>query len=199
MRVRGSRGSAHTSTGNRRSTSRVTAPCAISSGKAVFDFNYDFPGSVTIAGLQSTRKKTNGSVVIARARVVHRRGRGRERDRASHERHAASVRQAILDKPPAYVNLHTSVYPNGAMRDRRGGSRCRKLGRLSSFPGRAAGTQYAGRVVGPLARVPARAQRCRTSSRSSITCHRRVRDVGVSRQFYERDRLVGREVAGGDG
>ena len=39
---------------------------AITSGKAVFYFNYDFPGSVTIAGLHVHQgaKKTNGSIVI---------------------------------------------------------------------------------------------------------------------------------------
>jgi hypothetical protein len=38
-----------------------------------------------------------------------------------------TVLQAILDKPrDYYVNLHTSVYPNGAMRDQLETSKKRK-------------------------------------------------------------------------
>ena len=102
---------------------------AITSGKAVFYFNYDFPGSVTIAGLHVHQgaKKTNGSIVIDSGLASFTDADGDGNATAIVTSVTPAVLQAILDKPrDYYVNLHTSVNPNGAMRDQLETSKKRK-------------------------------------------------------------------------
>jgi CHRD domain len=102
---------------------------AITSGEAVFYFNYDFPGSVTIVGLHvhQAPKKTNGSIVIDSGVASFTDADGDGNVTAIVAGVSPTVLQAILDKPrDYYVNLHTSVNPNGAMRDQLETSKKRK-------------------------------------------------------------------------
>ena len=102
---------------------------AITSGKAVFYFNYDFPGSVTIAGLHVHlgAKKTNGSIVIDSGIASFTDADGDGNVTAIVPSVTPTLLQAILDKPrDYYVNLHTSVNANGAMRDQLETSKKRK-------------------------------------------------------------------------
>ena len=102
---------------------------AITSGEAVFYFNYDFPGSVTITGLHVHlgAKKTNGSIVIDSGIASFTDADGDGNVTAIVTGVSPTLLQAILDKPrDYYVNLHTSVNPNGAMRDQLETSKKRK-------------------------------------------------------------------------
>ena len=93
---------------------------AITSGEAVFYFNYDFPGSVTIVGLHVHQgaKKTNGSIVIDSGIASFTDADGDGNVTAVVTGVSPTLLQAILDKPrDYYVNLHTSVNPTGAIRD----------------------------------------------------------------------------------
>jgi len=102
---------------------------AITSGEAVFYFNYDFPGSVTISGLHvhQAPKKTNGSIVIDSGIASFTDDDGDGNVTAIVTGVSPTLLQAILDKPrDYYVNLHTSVNPTGAMRDQLETSKKRK-------------------------------------------------------------------------
>jgi hypothetical protein len=102
---------------------------AITSGEAVFYFNYDFPGSVTISGLHVHQgaKRTNGSIVIDSGIASFTDEDGDGNVTAIVTGVSPALLQAILDKPrDYYVNLHTSVNTNGAMRDQLETSKKRK-------------------------------------------------------------------------
>lgn len=93
---------------------------AITSGEAVFYFNYDFPGSVTVTGLHVHQgaKKTNGPIVVDSGVASFTDADGDGNVTAVVASVSPAVLQAILDKPrDYYVNLHTSVNPSGAIRD----------------------------------------------------------------------------------
>jgi hypothetical protein len=92
---------------------------AITSGEAIFYFNYTFPGSVTITGLHVHRgvKWTNGPIVISSNVASFTDADGVGNITAVVTGTPAATLQAILDDPRAYyVNLHTSVNPGGAIR-----------------------------------------------------------------------------------
>jgi hypothetical protein len=96
-----------------------SAAGAITSGEVIFSFNYAFPGSVTITGLHIHQgaKGTNGAIVVnsGLAPFTDADGHGNVTLTAAG---APATLQAILDHPRAYyANLHTSVYPNGALRE----------------------------------------------------------------------------------
>jgi hypothetical protein len=102
---------------------------AITSGEAVFYFNYDFPGSVTIVGLHvhQAPRKANGSIVIDSGIASFTDADGDGNVTAIVTGVSPTLLQAILDKPrDYYVNLHTSVNTNGAMRDQLETSKKRK-------------------------------------------------------------------------
>ena len=93
---------------------------AITSGEVIFYFNYSFPGSVNITGLHihQASKGTNGPIVVSSniASFTDADGSGNVTTVVSGT--SPATLQAILDNPrDYYVNLHTSVYPNGAMRE----------------------------------------------------------------------------------
>ncbi len=93
---------------------------AITSGDVVFYFNYDFPGSVTITGLHVHlgKKGTNGAIVVDSGVASFTDADGDGNVTAVVTSASPATLQAILDKPrDYYANLHTSVYPGGALRD----------------------------------------------------------------------------------
>ena len=92
---------------------------AITAGEVVFYVNYSFPGSVTITGLHVHvgAKGTNGDVVINSgvASIPDADGVGNVTTVVPSV--APETLQAILDNPRGYyVNLHTSVHDDGAVR-----------------------------------------------------------------------------------
>jgi hypothetical protein len=102
---------------------------AITSGDVVFYFNYDFPSSVTINGLHvhQGKKGTNGPIVVDSGVASFTDADGGGNVTAVVTNASPATLQAILDKPrDYYVNLHTSVNTNGAMRDQLGTSNRRK-------------------------------------------------------------------------
>jgi hypothetical protein len=102
---------------------------AITSGEAVFYFNYDFPGSVTITGLHvhQAAKGTNGPIVVDSGVASFTDADGDGNVTAVVTGVSPTVLQAILATPRNYyVNLHTSVNPGGALRDQLETSRKKK-------------------------------------------------------------------------
>ncbi len=93
---------------------------AITSGEAVFYFNYDFPGSVTIIGLHvhQAAKGANGPIVVDSGTASFTDADGDGNVTAVVTGVSPTLLQAILARPQDYyVNLHTSVNPAGAIRD----------------------------------------------------------------------------------
>jgi hypothetical protein len=93
---------------------------AITSGEAVFYFNYDFPGAVTVTGLHVHQgaKKANGAIVVDSGVAAFTDADGDGNVTAVVSSVSPTLLQAILAKPKDYyVNLHTSVNPSGAIRD----------------------------------------------------------------------------------
>ena len=94
---------------------------AITSGEVIFYFNYWFAGgAVTITGLHVHQgaKGTNGPVLISSGVAPFTDGDGQGNITTVVTGTSPTVLQAILDKPrDYYVNLHTSVNPDGALRD----------------------------------------------------------------------------------
>lgn len=102
---------------------------AITSGEAIFYFNYDFPGSVTITGLHVHQgaKGVNGPIVIDSGVASFTDADGDGNVTAVVTGVSPTLLQAILDAPRGYyVNLHTSVNPGGALRDQLETSKKRK-------------------------------------------------------------------------
>jgi len=92
----------------------------ITEGEVVFYVNYRFSGPVTITGLHIHvgAKGTNGPVVVNSGVTSFGEPDGRGNITTVVTGVAPALLQAILDNPRGYyVNLHTSVYPNGAMRE----------------------------------------------------------------------------------
>jgi hypothetical protein len=92
----------------------------ITSGNVVFYFNYDFPGAVTITGLHvhQAPKHVNGAIVISSgvSSIIDADGEGNVTAVVTGV--LPSLLQSILSNPKAfYVNLHTTTYPGGSMRD----------------------------------------------------------------------------------
>ena len=86
----------------------------------IFYFNYSFPGSVNITGLHihQAAKGTNGPIVVSSNVASFADADGSGNVTAVVAGTLPATLQAILDNPRNYyVNLHTSVYPNGAMRE----------------------------------------------------------------------------------
>lgn len=93
---------------------------AITAGEVIFYFNYSFPGSVNITGLHihQAAKGTNGPIVVSSNVASFTDADGSGNVTAVVAGTSPTTLQAILDNPRNYyVNLHTSVYPNGAMRE----------------------------------------------------------------------------------
>ena len=93
---------------------------AITSGEVIFYVNYDFPGSVDITGLHvhQERKGKNGAVVINSGVTTFSDADGDGNITTVVAGVAPALLQAILNSPrDYYVNLHTTVYPGGALRD----------------------------------------------------------------------------------
>jgi CHRD domain-containing protein len=93
---------------------------AITSGEAVFYFNYKFPGSVNITGLHVHKgaKGTNGDIVIDSGVAAFTDSDGAGNVTTVVTGVSPTLLQAILDKPrDYYANLHTSVNLGGALRD----------------------------------------------------------------------------------
>ena len=98
---------------------------AITSGEVIFYFNYSFPAAatppaVTITGLHIHQgaKGTNGAIVVSSGvvSIVDADGKGNVTTVVTGT--APATLQAILDNPRGYyVNLHTSVNANGALRE----------------------------------------------------------------------------------
>jgi CHRD domain len=102
---------------------------AITSGEAVFYFNYDFPGSVTVSGLHVHQgaRGTNGPIVIDSGVASFTDEDGDGNVTAVVTGVSPTLLQAILADPRAYyANLHTSVNPGGALRDQLETSKKRK-------------------------------------------------------------------------
>ncbi len=102
---------------------------AITSGEAVFYFNYDFPGSVTITGLHvhQAPRGENGSIVIDSGVASFTDADGDGNVTAVVTGVSPTLLQAILATPRNYyVNLHTSVNTGGAARDQLETSRKKK-------------------------------------------------------------------------
>jgi hypothetical protein len=102
---------------------------AITSGEVVFYVNYDFPGSVTITGLHvhQAKKGVNGPIVVDSGVASFTDEDGDGNVTAVVSGVSPATLQAILAMPRGYyVNLHTSVYPAGALRDQLGTSGKRK-------------------------------------------------------------------------
>ncbi len=93
---------------------------AITSGDVVFYVNYDFPGSVTFAGLHvhQAAKGANGPIVVDSGLAGFTDADGDGNVTAVVTGVSPTLLQAILNRPrDYYVNFHTSVNPTGAMRD----------------------------------------------------------------------------------
>jgi CHRD domain len=92
---------------------------AITSGEVIFSFNYTFPGSVTITGLHvhQAAKGVNGPITVSSNVAMFTDADGSGNITAVVTGTAPATLQAILDNPRKYyVNLHTSVNPDGALR-----------------------------------------------------------------------------------
>jgi CHRD domain len=94
----------------------------ITSGEVIFYFNYSFPGAVSITGLhihvgaKGTAPPNN--IVVSSNIASFTDADGQGNITAVVTGTAPATLQAIVDNPRNYyVNLHTSVYPNGAMRE----------------------------------------------------------------------------------
>lgn len=93
---------------------------AITSGEVIFYFNYGFPGSVNITGLHVHQgaKGANGPVVVDSGVGAFTDADGQGNVTTVVAGAAPATLQAILDNPRGYyVNLHTSVNPDGALRE----------------------------------------------------------------------------------
>jgi len=93
---------------------------AITSGEVVFYVNYDFPGPVLITGLHVHQgaKGVNGPIVVNSGVASFADADGEGNVTMVVTSVAPATLQAILSSPrDYYANLHTSVYPAGAMRD----------------------------------------------------------------------------------
>ena len=93
---------------------------AITSGEVIFYFNYAFPATVTITGLHIHQgaKGTNGSIVVNSGVVSIADADGKGNVTTVVTGTAPATLQAILDNPRRYyVNLHTSVNLDGALRE----------------------------------------------------------------------------------
>ena len=93
---------------------------AITSGEVIFYFNYKFPGSVTITGLHIHQgaKRVAGPIVVSSGVASFTDADGQGNVTAVVTGTSPATLQAILDHPrDYYVNLHTSVNSNGALRE----------------------------------------------------------------------------------
>jgi hypothetical protein len=93
---------------------------AITSGEVVFYFNYRFPASVQVTGLHIHRanKGINGPIVVDSGVASFTDADGEGNVTTVVTGVAPATLQAILDAPRAYyANLHTSVHPDGALRE----------------------------------------------------------------------------------
>ena len=92
----------------------------ITSGEVIFYFNYSFPSSVNITGLHihQAAKGTNGPIVVSSNVASFTDADGQGNITAVVTGTTPATLQAILDNPRNYyVNLHTSVNSDGAMRE----------------------------------------------------------------------------------
>jgi hypothetical protein len=95
---------------------------AITAGDVIFSFNYAFSGPATVTGLHihQAAKGVNGPIVVGAALSAN---DAADTDGVGNITSVVTgtspaTLQAILDDSRNYyVNLHTSVYPNGAMRE----------------------------------------------------------------------------------
>jgi hypothetical protein len=97
-----------------------SAAGTITSGEVIFYFNYSFPSSVNITGLHihQAAKGTNGAIVVSSNIAPFTDADGHGNVTALVSGTSPATLQAILDNPRNYyVNLHTSVNPDGAMRE----------------------------------------------------------------------------------
>lgn len=93
---------------------------AITSGEVVFYFNYDFSHAVTITGLHihQGQRGTNGPIVVDSGTAAFTDADGDGNVTTVVTGVSPATLQAILTSPKGYyANLHTSVYPGGAIRD----------------------------------------------------------------------------------
>lgn len=92
----------------------------ITSGEVIFYFNYAFPGSVNITGLNIHQgaKGANGPIVVSSGVAAFTDTDGEGNITTVVAGTAPATLQAILDNPRGYyVNLLTSVNPGGALRE----------------------------------------------------------------------------------
>ncbi len=94
---------------------------AITSGEVIFYFNYAFPGSVNITGLhihQAAKGVNAATFVVSSGVASFTDADGEGNITTVVTGTAPATLQAILDNPRNYyVNLHTSVNPDGALRE----------------------------------------------------------------------------------
>jgi len=93
---------------------------AITSGEVIFYFNYSFPASVNITGLHIHQgaKGANGPVMVNSGVASFTDADGQGNITTVVTGTSPATLQAILDNPRNYyVNLHTSVNPDGALRE----------------------------------------------------------------------------------
>ena len=86
----------------------------------IFYVNYSFPGSVAITGLHVHQgaKGANGPVLVSSGVASFTDSDGRGNITTVVTGMSPATLQAILDNPRSYyVNLHTSVYAGGALRE----------------------------------------------------------------------------------
>ncbi|CAN5662599.1 hypothetical protein BH20ACT14_BH20ACT14_14190 [soil metagenome] len=92
----------------------------ITSGKVIFYFNYSFPSTVNITGLH-IHQAPKGSVappLVSSGVTTFTDSDGKGNVTTVVTGVAPATLQAILDNPRGYyVNLHTSVNPDGALRE----------------------------------------------------------------------------------
>ncbi len=92
----------------------------ITSGEVIFYVNYSFPGAVTINGLHihPGAKGTEAAPIVSSGVVSVADADGDGNITTVVTGTPPGTLQAILDNPRNYyVNLHTTVYPDGALRD----------------------------------------------------------------------------------
>jgi hypothetical protein len=93
---------------------------AITAGEAIFYFNYRFPETVTITGLHVHvgDRGENGGIVIDSGLAAFEDPDGKGNVTTVVPVASPQLLQDILNDPRGYyVNLHTSEYPAGALRD----------------------------------------------------------------------------------